>query len=139
MAIDTDKISVVLRNFVGSVSNVQGAVISSSEGLPLASYLPSEIEDERVSAVSATLLSMGERVSSAFNQGVVERIYIQSNRGFSILTSSDADTVLFVLANEDIKQGVLLQEINRIIPELKHAVDGGKNWSNSVSITRRNT
>ncbi|KYC43999.1 hypothetical protein WA1_02310 [Scytonema hofmannii PCC 7110] len=132
MAIDIDKLSIILQNFVSSVSKVQGAVITSSDGLPLASYLSNEVQDERVSAMSATVSSMAERVSSMFNQGVVERIYVESNRGFSILTACDEGTVLFVLATEGLKQGVLLQEINRIIPELRSVLDGGNSWGNSA-------
>ncbi|NMG09816.1 roadblock/LC7 domain-containing protein [Brasilonema sp. UFV-L1] len=134
MAINTSKLYTILQNFVSSVKNVQGAIIVSSEGLPLVSYLPSVgVEDENVSALSTIMSSIGENISSEFNQGVVEQIYVESEKGLSILSTCGVDAMLFVITSE-VNKGVLLMEIQRIIPEIKATMEG-RNWGNYIGVS----
>ncbi|KYC43998.1 hypothetical protein WA1_02305 [Scytonema hofmannii PCC 7110] len=124
MVINTNKLNTILQNFVTSVSNVQGAMIVSAQGLPLASHLPSEgAEQETVSAISATMSTVAETIATEFNQGFVEQIYVESNQGLSIVTTCSTDAMLFVVASGSNK-GVLLLEIKRMIPEIKAALEG---------------
>ncbi len=119
MAINSAKLSSILQNFVTGTSDVQGAALVSPDGLPLATSLPGEMDEERVSAMSAAMLSLGERIGAELARGNIDRIYVEGGRGFSILTSCGADAVLLVLASESAKQGLLMLEIKRILAELK--------------------
>lgn len=122
MPINTAKLESILQNFVTGTSDVQGAALVSPDGLPLATILPGEMDEERVSAMSATMLSLGERIGSELSRGVLDRIYVEGTNGFGILTSCGQDAVLLVLASKSAKQGVLMLEIKRLIPELKTAL-----------------
>lgn len=119
MPINTAKIESILQNFVTATSEVQGAALVSPDGLPLASSLPSEMDEERVSAMSATMLSLGERIGTELSRGILDRIYMEGNQGFGILTSCGPDAVLLILASKSAKQGVLMLEIKRLISDLK--------------------
>lgn len=119
MAINTVKISHVLQNFVTTTADVQGAAMVTPDGLPLASSLPGGMDDERVSAMSAAMLSLGERIGEELVRGDIDRIYVEGDEGFSILTSCGQDAVFLVLAGKAAKQGVLMLEIKRAIAELK--------------------
>jgi predicted regulator of Ras-like GTPase activity (Roadblock/LC7/MglB family) len=123
MTINTAKIENILQNFVTGTSEVQGAALVSPDGLPLASSLPNEMDEERVSAMSAAMLSLGERIGSELSRGFLDRIYVEGDRGYGILTNCGEYAVLLVLASKAAKQGVLLLEIKRVIPELKAALD----------------
>jgi predicted regulator of Ras-like GTPase activity (Roadblock/LC7/MglB family) len=59
MAINIEKLSNVLQNFVSATSDIQGAALVTPDGLPLASTLPGNMDEERVAAMSASLLSLG--------------------------------------------------------------------------------
>lgn len=119
MAINTEKLSHILQDFVSTTTNVQGAAMVTTDGLPLASSLPSGMDEERVSAMSAAMLSLGERIGRELTRGELDRIYVQGNEGFSILTSCGSDAVFLVLASKEAKQGVLMLEIKRALAELK--------------------
>jgi predicted regulator of Ras-like GTPase activity (Roadblock/LC7/MglB family) len=119
MAINTDKLGIVLQNFVSATTDVQGAAVVTPDGLPLSTSLPSGMDEERVSAMSATMLSLGERIGMELSRGTIDRILVGGNQGVGILTSCGADAVLLVLANETAKQGVLMLEIKRVLAELK--------------------
>ena len=119
MAISSEKISMILQNFVTSTSDVQGAVLVTPDGLPLGASLPGGMDEERVSAMSASMLSLGERIGIELSRGSTERIFIEGKNGFGILTNCGEDAVLLVLANESAKQGLLMLEIKRVVSEIK--------------------
>lgn len=119
MAINTEKLGHILQNFVSTTSDVQGAAMVTPDGLPLASTLPGGMDDERVSAMSAAMLSLGERIGKELARGEIDRIYVEGGEGFSILTSCGEDAVFLVLAGKAAKQGVLMLEIKRTLTELR--------------------
>lgn len=119
MAINTAKLGHVLQNFVTATADVQGAAIVTPDGLPLASSLPSGMDDERVSAMSAAMLSLGERIGKELARGDIDRIYVEGQEGLSVLTSCGEEAVFLVLAGKAAKQGVLMLEIKRALTELK--------------------
>lgn len=119
MGINSAKISSVLQNFVTGTPDIQGAALVSPDGLPLATSLPGGMDDERVSAMSAAMLSLGERIGAELARGTVDRIFVEGDKGYGILTNCGTDAVLLVLASEAAKQGLLMLEIKRVLGELK--------------------
>ena len=119
MAINIEKLSNILNNFVSSTNDIQGAALVTPDGLPLANSLPSSMDEERVSAMSAAMLSLGERIGSELSRGTIERIYVDGGDGYSVLTSCGEDAVFLVLASKSAKQGILQLEIKRTVEELK--------------------
>ncbi len=119
MAINTEKLGITLQNFVSGTSDVQGAALVTPDGLPLSSTLPSAMDEERVSAMSAAMLSLGERIGQELVRGTIDRIFVEGDKGYGILVSCGDDAVLLVLADQKVKQGILMLEIKRIVVEIK--------------------
>lgn len=119
MAINTEKLGYILHTFVSNTADIQGAAIVTPDGLPLVTNLPNMMDEERVSAMSAAMLSLGERIGIELARGEIDRIFVEGNEGFSILTSCGQDAVFLVLASKAAKQGVIMLEIKRAVSELK--------------------
>lgn len=119
MAINTDKLAHLLQEFVTVTADVQGAALVTPDGLPLASSLPGPMDEERVSAMSAAMLSLGERICKELARGIIDRIFVDGNDGYGILTSCGEDAVFLVLANRSAKQGVLMLEIKRALEGIR--------------------
>ena len=119
MAINLEKMTAVLQNFVSGTNDVQGAALVTPDGLPLAATLPGGMDEERVSAMSAAMLSLGERIGSELARGGIDRIYVEGNTGYGILTNCGEDAVFLVLASQTAKQGLLMLEIKRAVSEFK--------------------
>lgn len=119
MSINVEKLTYILQTFVTSTSDVQGAALVTPDGLPLSSSLPGQMDEERVSAMSAAMLSLGERICKELGRGLIDRIFVEGDSGYGILTSCGEDAVFLVLANKSAKQGVLMLEIKRTLGELK--------------------
>jgi hypothetical protein len=122
MAINVAKLESILQNLVTSTSDVQGAALVSPDGLALASTLPSGMDEERGADMSAAMLSLGERIGSELVRGTIDRLYVEGDLGYGILTSCGEEAVLLVLADKKAKQGVLMLEIKRVAIDLKKAL-----------------
>jgi predicted regulator of Ras-like GTPase activity (Roadblock/LC7/MglB family) len=122
MAINSQKLNQVVQNFVARTSDVQGAAVVTPDGLPLASSLPGEMDEERVSAMSAAMLSLGERIGKELLGGNADRIFVEGDEGFTILTTCGNDAVFLVLASKEAKQGMLMLEIKRTLTDVKPAL-----------------
>ncbi|KAB8319504.1 diacylglyceryl transferase [Tolypothrix campylonemoides VB511288] len=122
MAINTVKLGSILQNFVTATSDVQGAALVSPDGLTLSSSLPGGMDEERVSAMAAAMISLGERIGSELSRGNIERIYVEGEKGFGVLSGCGDDAVLLVLASEAAKQGMLMLEIKRVLVDIRKAM-----------------
>ena len=117
--INSEKLGTILRDFVAGMSEIQGASIVTPDGLSLSSALASGMDEERVAAMSAAMLSLGERIGYELSRGTLDRVFIEGDQGYGILTNCGQDAVLLVLASNVAKQGILQLEIKRIAAELK--------------------
>lgn len=119
MAIDFAKLNNTLQAFVTSSPDIQGACIVTPDGLPLVAHLSSALDEERVAAMSAAMLSLGERIGSELSRGGIERISVEGTEGTAILTSCGEDAVFLVLASKSAKQGVIMLEIKQALAAVK--------------------
>lgn len=109
----------LLQKFVNSTPDIQGAALVSPDGLPLSSVLAASMDEERTAAMSAAMLSLGERIGQELSTGMVERIFVEGEKGYSILSNCGEDAVLLVLADKATKKGLVFLEIKRLIAEIK--------------------
>jgi uncharacterized protein len=117
--INSEKLGTILRNFVAGMGEIQGAAIVTPDGLSLSSALAPGMDEERVAAMSAAMLSLGERIGTELARGALDRVFIEGDKGYGVLTNCGNDAVLLVLAHQSAKQGLLQLEIKRISNELK--------------------
>ncbi|MBW4645333.1 MAG: roadblock/LC7 domain-containing protein [Goleter apudmare HA4340-LM2] len=116
--INVSMLQEVLQNFVSGTSNVQGAALVSPDGLALASVLPTDMDEDRTAAMSAAMLSLGERIGSELVRGTIDRIVVEGEKGFGVVVSCGPDAVLLVLSNAAAKQGLLFLEIKRAVSQI---------------------
>ncbi len=116
-----DKYEKILQELIKS-SGLEGAVLVSADGLPISAVLKPGIEEDRVAAMSAAILSLGEKVTEELQKGNLEQITIKGEEGYIILTGIGQDAVLTVLASNAAKLGLLLMEIKKAQGQLKEAI-----------------
>ena len=107
-----------LQEMQAAVPDVQASAVVSVDGLVIASALPAETEEDRVSAMSAAMLSLGERIASELGRGVIEQVYIKGNNGYVVLTAVGEEAVLTVLARKEGKLGLIFLEMRRAAEDL---------------------
>ena len=114
----TQKLIDRLREMQSSSPDIEGSAIVSVDGLSIASALHQEIEEDRVSAMSAAMLSLGERIASELGRGVLDQVYIKGNNGYVILMSVGEEAVLTVMARKQAKLGLILLDMRRAVDDL---------------------
>jgi hypothetical protein len=107
-----------LQSFVSGSPDIQGAALVSPDGLALASVLPVAMDEERTAAMSASMLSLGERIGRELARGTIDRIVVEGDKGYGVLVGCGTDAVLLVLASSSVKQGILFLEIKRAVAKL---------------------
>jgi uncharacterized protein len=111
-----------LRELQANTPDVEASAVVSVDGLIIASALPQEVEEDRVSAMSAAMLSLGERIASELGRGALDQVYIHGDNGFVILMAVGNDAVLTVLAREQAKLGLIFLEMKRAAEDLSNLV-----------------
>lgn len=111
-----------LRDMQAASPDIEASAVVSVDGLIMASALPGDVEEDRVSAMSAAMLSLGERIAAELGRGILDQVYIRGSGGYVILTSVGQEAVLTALAREQAKVGLIFLEMRRAAEELARLV-----------------
>jgi len=115
----TDLLVNRLRDLQASAPDVEASAIVSVDGLIIASSLPTGVEEDRVSAMSAAMLSLGERIASELGRRTLEQVYIKGASGYVVLTAVGKEAVLTALARPGAKLGLVFLEMSRATEDLE--------------------
>lgn len=107
-----------LKDLEASSPDVEASAVVSVDGLTMASNLPPNVEEDRVSAMSAAMLSLGERIATELKRGSLDQVYIKGEAGFVILKSVGDEAVMTVLARDQATLGLLFLEMRRAAEDL---------------------
>lgn len=111
-----------LRDMRAASPDIEASAVVSVDGLIIASALPADVEEDRVSAMSAAMLSLGDRIAGELGRGILEQVYIRGDEGFVILTAVGEEAVLTALAHQDAKLGLVFLEMRRAAEDLERLV-----------------
>jgi hypothetical protein len=98
--------------------DIIASAIVSVDGLIMASALPNDVEEDRVSAMSAAMLSLGERIAVELGRGDLDEVYIRGEEGFVMLTAVGQEAVLTALARDEAKLGLIFLEMRRAADDI---------------------
>lgn len=101
---------------------IEASAVVSVDGLIMASALPAGVEEDRVSAMSAAMLSLGERIASELGRGALDQVYIRGGKGYVILMAVGEEAVLTALAREEAKLGLIFLDMRRAAEDLAKLV-----------------
>lgn len=107
-----------LQELQASSSDIQASAVVSVDGLTIASALPQGVEEDRVSAMSAAMLSLGERIASELGRGTLDQVYIKGEEGYVMLMSIGEDAVLTTLSRAKAKLGLIFLDMRRATDDL---------------------
>ena len=113
-----DQLVARLRAMQVAAPDIEASAVVSVDGLIMASALQQGIEEDRVSAMSAAMLSLGERISSELGRGNLEQVYIKGQDGSILVTSVGAEAVLTALGRQDAKLGLISLEMRRAADDI---------------------
>ena len=109
----SDRLDRAIHALLSQTPEIEAAAVVSFDGLPMASALPPSMDEDRVAAMSAALLSLGERAAQGLGRGELSQVYIEGDAGTVFLISADDEAVLVAVAAQGAKVGMMLYEVRR--------------------------
>jgi len=122
MANRAEQIQDVLRELMSTSSDIEGAALVTVDGLPMASALSYGADEDRISAMGAAMLSMGERTVSELRRGTLEQVYVKGNSGYVVLMQAGPEALLETISGSGARLGLVLLEMKRAAQELAKLV-----------------
>jgi predicted regulator of Ras-like GTPase activity (Roadblock/LC7/MglB family) len=114
----TERLVRRLQELQMNTPDVEATAVVSVDGLTMASFLPAGVEEDRVSAMSAAMLSLGERIASELGRGMLDEVYVKGENGYVVLRAVGEEAVLTVLARQQTKLGLLFLDMRRASDDL---------------------
>lgn len=108
-----EMLNAILSELNGSSADIEASGVISIDGLMMASELPAGMDEDRVGAMSAAMLSIGDRTSQELARGTLEQVLIKGENGYVVMTHAGTDAVVTVIAKSNAKLGLIFLDIKR--------------------------
>lgn len=118
-----DQLTFALNEFLSVSPDVEAAAVVSVDGLPMSSALPDTVEEDRLAAMSAALLTLGERAAAGLNKGSLAQVYVEGEQGNVVLMAAGDYAVLVAMTARRAKAGLVLFEMRRIAARIAEILE----------------
>lgn len=108
-----DVLNSILSELNGSTADIEASAVLSTDGLMMAALLPASMDEDRVGAMSAAMLSLGDRTSKELARGELEQVLIKGNKGYVLMTHAGPEAVLTVLCKPNARLGLIFLDVKR--------------------------
>jgi len=108
----------ILNDLNGSSADIEASAVISTDGLILSALLSSSMDEDRVGAMAAAMLSLGERTSDELGRGNLEQVLIKGDHGYVLMTHAGPDTVVTVVAKPSARLGLIFLDIKRAAKDI---------------------
>ena len=103
----------ILSDLNGASPDIEASSIISTDGLVMAAMLPATMDEDRVGAMSAAILSLGDRTAQELDRGTLEQVLIKGDNGYILMTHAGNEAVLTVLAKPKSRLGLIFLDVKR--------------------------
>ncbi|MBU7014152.1 MAG: roadblock/LC7 domain-containing protein [Theionarchaea archaeon] len=117
-----EELTSLLKDLEGTTPDIEASAVVSVDGLMIASALPQDVEEDRVAAMSAAMLSLGERTAMELARGSLSEVYVKGESGYVVLMASGDNAVLTALARKDAKLGLVFLDMKRTAEDVARMV-----------------
>ncbi|QYZ67488.1 MAG: hypothetical protein OI74_07070 [Gammaproteobacteria bacterium (ex Lamellibrachia satsuma)] len=109
----SDMLNSILNDLNGTSADIEASGVISTDGLMMASQLPAGMDEDRVGAMSAAMLSLGDRTAQELARGELEQVLVKGNRGYVLMMHAGDEAVVTVLAKPTAKLGLIFLDVKR--------------------------
>ncbi|MEN8166360.1 MAG: roadblock/LC7 domain-containing protein [Pseudomonadota bacterium] len=108
-----DMLNSILNELNGTSADIEASGVVSTDGLMMASQMPAELDEDRVGAMSAAMLSLGDRTAQELSRGSLEQVLIKGEHGYVLMTGAGDEAVVTVMAKPKAKLGLIFLDVKR--------------------------
>ena len=108
-----DMLSSILSDLNGTSADIEASAVISTDGLMMAAALPAGMDEDRVGAMSAAILSLGDRTARELARGELEQVLIKGAKGYVLMTHAGHEAVVTTLAKPNAKLCLIFLDVRR--------------------------
>ncbi|SJM96313.1 Roadblock/LC7 family protein [Crenothrix polyspora] len=108
-----DLLTSILSELNGTSADIEASGVISTDGLMMASVLPAGLDEDRIGAMSAAMLSLGDRTAQELMRGNLEQVLIKGAKGYVLMVYAGDEAVLTVIAKPNTKLGLIFLDVKR--------------------------
>ena len=117
----------VFRKTSSDLVGIRGIVLSTVDGLPIASDIKSEERQNRIAAMVSALVTLSKKVAPEVEVGNLDAVSIEADEGkiFCYMISAENMTnsyILAVITSRDFNLGMLRMVIPKVIYRLREII-----------------
>ena len=117
-----DLLNSILSELNGSTADIEASAVLSTDGLMMASMLPAGMDEDRVGAMSAAILSLGDRTARELARGELEQVLIKGAKGYVLMTHAGHEAVVTTLAKPNAKLGLIFLDVRRAAEAIANVI-----------------
>lgn len=117
-----DMLTSILTELNGSSADIEASGVISTDGLMMAAVLPAGLDEDRVGAMSAAMLSLGDRTAKELERGGLEQVLIKGDKGYVLMTYAGPEAVLTVMAKPNTKLGLVFLDVKRAADQIENLI-----------------
>ena len=117
-----DVLGGTLAELNSTSADIEASAVISIDGLMMAALLPAGLDQDRMGAMSAALLSLGARVARELERGTLEQVLVKGDNGYVLMLQAGNDAVLTVLASTQAKLGLIFLDAKRAAVAMAQAL-----------------
>ncbi len=106
-----ERLASALNQLMQEDADIQAAALVSLDGFTMASALPAGMQPDRVGAMSAAILGLGERAAAELGRGHLSQVFIEGDTGYVLLMAAGDRAVLTVMADANAKLGLVIYDM----------------------------
>ncbi len=118
----TDSLDEILKKLLAAIPEVKADAIVSAEGLPIASALPQGVDETRIAAMTAALLSLSERAVIEMEKGEFDQLYVKGTEGYLLVLQAGPNAVLTVSTTKEVRLGLIFLDCKRTCEKISKLI-----------------
>ncbi|RDE17881.1 MAG: hypothetical protein C4K49_00370 [Candidatus Thorarchaeota archaeon] len=108
-----DTLEGVLNELQGSIPEIEACAIVSVEGLPIVSALPTDVDEAKLAAITAAMLTLGEKAAVELGKGNLEQVNVKGVNGWILVIQAGMNACLTVSTTASAKLGLVFLDMKR--------------------------
>jgi predicted regulator of Ras-like GTPase activity (Roadblock/LC7/MglB family) len=117
-----EQLAQTLDELMREDGDIQAAALVSLDGFTMASALPAGMQADRVGAMSAAILGLGERAAAELGRGHLSQVFIEGENGYVLLIAAGSRAVLTAMADPSAKLGLVLYDMKATAERIGHVL-----------------
>ncbi len=117
-----EKISEVFEELSRDVKGLQGILISTMDGLPVASNMKSDEEQNKIAAMVSSLTILSRKVAPELSVGKSKDLLIEAEEGKIFCYTLGDEAILAIITSKSVNLGVVRMKLPRIREYLKELI-----------------